>query len=155
MESPIVNNSYLLERFDGKGGWTYAIIPEISLNKSKPFGWVKVRGTIDNYAIDHCHLMPMGKGKLFLPVKAEIRKKIRKKEGDRVHIVLYFDDSPLHIPDELLICLSDEPLAHERFFALTEGRQKEFINWIYSAKTVETKAKRIAELIGKLVRGDK
>ena len=26
---PLVNREYLLEKFPGKGGWTYALIPEI------------------------------------------------------------------------------------------------------------------------------
>ena len=71
----------------------------------------------------------MGEGKFILPVKAEIRKKIGKKEGDRVNIVLYIDDSPLHIPDELLICLSDEPSAPERFLALSEGKKSLLIGY--------------------------
>lgn len=71
---PLVNKKYLLEKFHGKGGWTYARIPEILQNKKNTFGWVKVKGSIDGYEIKKCHLMPMGNGKLFLPVKAAIRK---------------------------------------------------------------------------------
>ena len=76
----LVDKEYLLEKFQGKGGWTFARIPEIAQNKNSPFGWVKVRGTIDNFEIKNYNLQPMGKGSLFLPVKAEIREKIRKKQ---------------------------------------------------------------------------
>ncbi len=86
---PLVNRKYLLEKYPGKGGWTYAAIPEVKPNKEKPFGWVKVSGTIDGYEIKDYHLMPMGNGDLFLPVKASIRKKINKHMGDFVHVVLY------------------------------------------------------------------
>ena len=48
---PLVDKKYLLEKFSGKGGWTFARIPEILQNKNAPFGWVKVRGTIDGYKI--------------------------------------------------------------------------------------------------------
>ena len=78
-EKPLVDREYLLEKFPGKGGWTYAQIPEILQNKQSAFGWVRVRGTIDNFEIKNYNLMPMGNGKLFLPVKAEIRKKIKKR----------------------------------------------------------------------------
>ena len=44
---PLINKKYILERFDGKGGWTFARIPEIPQDKHAHFGWVKVRGTID------------------------------------------------------------------------------------------------------------
>ncbi len=47
---PLVNQSYLLQKFPGKGGWVYAAIPEVLQNKNNPFGWVKVKGSIDGCA---------------------------------------------------------------------------------------------------------
>lgn len=75
-QKPIVKAQYLLKKFPGKGGWTYIEIPEVKQNRSNPFGWVKVKGLIDNYELKQYKLMPTGNGKLFLPVKATIRKKI-------------------------------------------------------------------------------
>lgn len=150
MEEPLVNTDYLLEKFKGKGGWTYAQIPEILQDKHSPFGWVRVRGTIDNFEIKNYHLMPMGNGKLFLPVKADIRKKIGKKEGDYVHVILFADNLPTEIPEELKLCLLDEPNAYEIFLRYSDGEQKAFIEWIYSAKTDETKVERIGKTISKL-----
>ena len=147
MEKPLVNNSYLLERFQAKGGWTYAKIPEILQDKHSPFGWVRVRGTIDNVEIKNYHLMPLGNGNLFLPVKAEIRKKIGKKEGDYVHVILYPDNLPTEIPEELQLCLLDEPVAYKTFLSYTNGEQKAFVEWIYSAKKEETKIERITKTI--------
>ncbi|HNV29466.1 MAG TPA: DUF1905 domain-containing protein, partial [Cyclobacteriaceae bacterium] len=98
---PLVNKKYRLEKFPGKGGWTFARIPEILQDKKAHFGWVKVRGTIDGYEIRKYHLMPMGDGSLFLPVKAEIRKKIKKNAGDQVHVILSPDNEPLEVPDEM------------------------------------------------------
>ncbi|WP_423129795.1 YdeI/OmpD-associated family protein [Gaoshiqia sp. Z1-71] len=150
MEKPLVNNKYILEKFPGKGGWTYAAIPEIRPDKKAPFGWIKVKGQIDGFAIKSYHLMPMGNGQLFLPVKAEIRKKIGKKEGDRVHVVLYRDTTPVEIPEELLTCLRDEPEAYEAFLSCTDGEKKAVVDWIYSAKQEGTKVERIAKTINKL-----
>jgi hypothetical protein len=154
-EKPLVNKKYLLEKYPGKGGWTYAVIPEISQNKKSPFGWVKVKGSIDDYELHNYKLMPMGNGKLFLPVKAEIRKKIGKNEGDWVKVILYLDDSPLEVPEEFMICLKEDPVAYKTFLSYTEGQQKEFIDWIYSAKTETTKEGRIAETLNKLVNQQK
>lgn len=95
---PLVNKKYLLEKFPGKGGWTYAHLPDISPGKRTHFGWVKVRGTIDGYEINKYNLMPIAGGKLFLPVKAEIRKHIHKQAGDNVHVILYHDNEPLNVP---------------------------------------------------------
>jgi hypothetical protein len=150
-DAPLVNNTYLLQKFPGKGGWTYASIPEIDQDRHSHFGWVRVRGFIDSYEIKAYNLMPMGNGSLFLPVRAEIRKKINKKEGDYVKVVLYKDDLPLEIPEELIICLKEYPGALERFQKLNEGERKQHMEHIYSAKSDETKVERIAKLIDSLV----
>jgi hypothetical protein len=150
---PLVDKRFKLERFRAKGGWTYARIPQISQDKNQPFGWVKVRGSIDGYEIKKYHLMPMGDGKLFLPVKAEIRKKIKKEEGDFVHVILYPDNEPLEIPEEMLLCLQDDPRALKFFQSLSEGEQKYYLQWVYSAKRTETKVNRLASTVDKLARG--
>lgn len=150
---PLINQRYKLERFPGKGGWTFARIPEVIQDKSQPFGWVKVKGTIDGYEIKRYHLMPMGDGKLFLPVKAEIRKKIGKKEGDTVHVVLYPDKDPLAIPKEMLECLRDEPAALVFFQSLSEGQKSYYVKWIYSARKDDTKVERMAWAINRLAAG--
>lgn len=152
---PIVNKKYILEKFPGKGGWTFARIPEILQDKKAHFGWVKVKGTIDGFEIKKYHLMPMGEGKLFLPVKAEIRKKIKKTAGDYVHVVLYPDNEPLEIPEEMLLCLQDEPDALKFFNSLSESEQKYYVQWVYSAKKEETKVNRLAKTINKLAAGEK
>jgi hypothetical protein len=151
---PLVDKEYLLEKFQGKGGWTFARIPEIAQNKNTPFGWVRVRGKIDNFEIKNYNLQPMGNGNLFLPVKAEIRKKLNKKEGNYVHIILFADNFPTEIPEELKLCLMDEPNAYEAFLNYTNGEQKIFIEWIYSAKTDTTKVERIAKTIEKIIVGN-
>jgi len=150
-EKPLVNAEYLLEKFPGKGGWTYAAIPEILQNKNNPFGWVKVKGSIDKFELKQYKLMPMGNGKLFLPVKAEIRKKIGKLAGDYVHLILYSDESLLEIPSEIVECFKTEPKkTYEIFLNFTEGEQKAYLDWIYGAKTDDTKAERIVKMMDRV-----
>lgn len=79
MSSFEIDKDYLIEKFPGKGGWTYAGIPELSQNSKNPFGWVKVFGFIDTIELSHYKLMPMGEGRLFMPVKAAYRKKLKKR----------------------------------------------------------------------------
>lgn len=98
--------------------------------------------------------MPMGNGQLFLPVKAEIRKKIKKQAGDYVTVILYLDDTPVELPEELKLCLQNEPNAYETFCSYTDGEQKAFIDWIYSAKKEETKVERIVKTLKKLEKGE-
>ncbi|QGY42241.1 DUF1905 domain-containing protein [Maribellus comscasis] len=151
VESPLVDKEYLMQKYPGKGGWTYAEIPEILQNKNNPFGWVKVKGSIDGFELKNYKLMPMGNGKLFLPVKAQIRKEIKKKAGDFVHIILFADDLPYKIPHEIQECLLNEPKEiAERFFNFSEGEQKAYIDWIYAAKTIKTKTHRIITMMERL-----
>ena len=149
-ETPLVNQKYLLKKFSGKGGWTFAVIPEITKDEHAWFGWVKVRGSIDGYEIKNYHLMSMSNGIMFLPVKAEIRKMIGKNEGDWVHIILYSDQLPHVNHDDFMTCLQDEPIAFQNFIKKQPEEQKTIINWIYSAKNDELKVERIAETLNKL-----
>ena len=153
MEKPLIQKSYMLQKFPGKGGWTYAMIPEIPMDKKSPFGWVKVKGSIDDYEFDDYRLMPMGNGHLFLPIRAAIRKKIGKQAGDYVKVTLFRDESSLLIPDDFLSCLKDEPKAHDSFFKLSESKQREYVRWIQAAKKDETKAERMVDLISQLISG--
>jgi hypothetical protein len=149
---PLVNQEFVLEKFQGKGAWTYAMIPQIPQDKKQAFGWKRVKGSIDGYEIAKYHLMPMGNGNLFLPVKAEIRKKIGKKEGDFVHIILYPDSDPIEVPEEMYLCMQDEPDALLFFNSLSQSEQKYYVHWIYSAKKEETKIDRLAKTINRLLK---
>ncbi|MEL6864151.1 MAG: YdeI/OmpD-associated family protein [Bacteroidota bacterium] len=150
-QKPLVHKICLLKKFPGKGGWTYTELPEVPPNKDNPFGWVKVKGMIDDYELKQYKLMPMGNGQLFLPVKAQIRKKIKKEAGDHVEVILYADDDPLVIPEEIIDCFADEPpKRYQSFLQFSEGEQKAYLDWIYAAKTEETKANRILEMMERL-----
>jgi Bacteriocin-protection, YdeI or OmpD-Associated/Domain of unknown function (DUF1905) len=155
MEKPLVDTDYQLQKMAGKGGWTYVEIIEIPPEKRAYFGMVRVKGFIDSYKLENYNLMPMGNGHLFLPVKAEIRKKIKKEAPDLVRIVLYANDLPLITPDEMLLCLQDEPIAYKNYLNFTESNQKYYIDWIYSAKTDDTKVERMAKMIDRVAQNIK
>lgn len=150
---PLINKKLLLERYPGKGGWTFARIPRITQDSRRPFGYVMVKGTIDGYEIKKFNLMPMSDGQHFMPVKADIRKAIQKEVGDVVHIILYHDTDPLEIPGEMMICLQDEPKALKFFNKLTDSEKKYYIQWVYSAKKEETKISRMAKAINRMSKG--
>ena len=146
---PLVNKKILLEKFQGKGGWTYARLPGVKPDPHAHFGWIKVRGFIDDVEIRQYHLMPMGNGELFLPVRAEIRKKIKKQAGDTVKVILYRDDDEIYIPEELQACLELDPDAKKSFHRLSIDLQRELIQYIYKLKNPDNRAERIAELMKK------
>ncbi|MFN3402577.1 MAG: DUF1905 domain-containing protein [Cytophagaceae bacterium] len=146
----IADIDIVLEKFSGKGGWTFARLPGVKTEKNTPFGWRKVKGFIDSYEIKQYHLMPFGNGELFLPVKAEIRKKIKKEAGEIVHVVIYEDNSPLETPQEFLICLKEDKKAFNFYNCLSDTEKKKYLDWIYSVKSEEAKVEKMAKAINNL-----
>ncbi len=154
--SPLVDKDFLLEKFPGKGGWTYALIPDIPQNKKAHFGWVKVSGSIDGFPLKGYRLMPMGKGVLFLPVRAGIRRKIGKEAGDRVRIILFQDEMPAGVSGDIMDCFETEPPeALQTFRQLTEEEQQACLGWIGDARDEDARAERIAKMMDRLVQGKK
>jgi uncharacterized protein YdeI (YjbR/CyaY-like superfamily) len=66
---------------------------------------------------------------------------------------LEVDRQEIPLDEDLVSCLNEEPEAKKNFYALTRGHQNYFSNWIRSAKTEETRAKRIAYTIDFVSRG--
>lgn len=142
-----------VQKFEGKGGWTYVALPTIAQNPRNPFGWLQVKGSIDSYQLSRYKLMPMGNGHLFLPLKAELRKQIKKQVGDTVHIQIFLDESPLSTPTELSDCLALDSLAGNTFNMLSEHQQEAFVKWIFSSKNEDVKVERMAQSLKDLANG--
>jgi hypothetical protein len=75
-----------LQKSPNKGGWTYATWPEAA-EAFGTHGAVKIRGTVDGHPIE-TSFMATGDGVQMLPIKADIRKAIKKEAGDTVEIVI-------------------------------------------------------------------
>ncbi len=60
-----------------------------------------------------------------------------------LRISLEQDRKPLELNAELVECLKDSPNAEKKFNSLPRSHQMYYSKWIESAKTIETRAKRI------------
>jgi len=142
------------ERQGEKTGWTYIEIPADLAQKLKPGNKkeFKVKGKLDKYGIQRVSLLPMGGGGFIMPINATMRKAIGKRHGAMVQVQLMEDNSEFVFNKDLMECLTDEPVARQFFETLTGSHQRYFSKWIDSAKTEQTKAKRIAQAIDALAK---
>ncbi|MBD3582650.1 YdeI/OmpD-associated family protein [Flavobacterium selenitireducens] len=149
METPIVNDHFILKKGEGKGAWTFIEMPILNNVPKKRNSTLRVRGLIDGYRLESFNIWAMKKG-TFMAVKADIRKQIGKEAGDVVKLVLYLDEAPLVIPEDFLACLEDEPKLMRKFSGFDESRKKEILDWIFSASANEDVVLRIAKVIEQL-----
>src|SRR5690242_7324727 len=138
-----------IHRFEKQGektGWTYIEIPADVATKLCPGNkqGFRTKGKLDNYAFSGKSLLPMGSGNFIMPLNAAMRKAIGKKAGAILKVQIEFDKSKYELNTEFMDCLKDDKQAHAFFKTLPRSHQNYFSKWIESAKTDETKAKRIA-----------
>jgi hypothetical protein len=144
-------------RFGSQGektGWTYIEIPADIAQQIKPGNKreFKVKGKLDKCAISRQSIMPMGGGKFIMPLNAELRKKLGKKHGAMLDVIIQADNSEFVFNKDFLDCLEDDPEAKIHFQSLTGSHQRYFSKWIDSAKTEPTKVKRITMAVNALAK---
>lgn len=137
------------DRSKEKTGWSYIIISAAHAKKltdGSRLGF-RVKGSIDSYKLNKTSVLPMGDGTFMLPVNGTMRKAIGKEKGEKVTLVLEVDKRKLELSKDLMASLADEPAALEFFNSLNMSHRQYFSKWIESAKTVETKTKRIVSSV--------
>lgn len=138
-----------------KTGWRYIDVPadlaqELKPNNKQSF---RVKGMLDDFAFSGIALMPMGDGNFIMALKADIRKAIHKREGAMVKVKLeVHEDYKVEIPADMAECFDDDPEAFSFFNSLPRSHRDYFIKWIESAKTGQTRTKRIVDSVNALAR---
>jgi hypothetical protein len=142
----------VLEKLDLTGekeGWICALIKNKLAERINPDvkKSYRIKGKLDEMVIAQKALVPIGGGDYVLPFNVGMRKILRKDVGDKVHFEVELDTSEFNYSEDFLLCLEDEPLAIEEYNKLSPSHKKYYSNWIESAKTIETKTKRINQAI--------
>jgi hypothetical protein len=153
----VVKFSVIIKKFDKQGektGWTYIEVPADIAQQLKPGNKksFRVKGKLDNHKISGTALLPMGGGRFIMPLNGDMRKSIGKRQGAMVSVQLTEDKNEFIFNKDFIDCLADEPKAKEFFQTLAGSHQRYFSKWIDSAKTDETKAKRIAMCVNALTK---
>ena len=129
-----------------KTGWTYIDIPPDIAEKLKPGSRksFRVKGKLDAHPVSQVALLPMGDGGFIIPLNADLRKALHKKKGALLKVSFREDKKAILVSADLLLSFDDAPAAKKKFTELPPSHQIYFSKWIESAKTVQTKARRIA-----------
>lgn len=137
-----------------KTGWSYIRVPAKIAQELKPGNKrsFRVKGKLDDHPISGMALIPMGEGDFIMALKASIRKAIRKQKGDALEVQIEVDKKEIAPPKELVDCLADEPEAQRYFKSLPKSHQNWYGNWVKSAKTEGTRARRIAQVVDGMVK---
>lgn len=90
-----------------------------------------------------------------LPLSQERRAAAGIQAGDEIEVTLELDLEPrtVDVPDDLAAALAAQPGAREAFDALSYSKRKEFVRQVEDAKTAETRTRRIASVVAKVVEG--
>jgi hypothetical protein len=137
-----------IKRFAKKGektGWSYI---EISTKQAESVNpgvkkTYRVKGMLDDHPIQKVAILPMGTGGFILPFNASMRKATQKQAGDTICVQVELDQRQISPSSDFMKCLKDDARALAFFQNLPKGHQNYFSKWIDSAKTIQTKTKRI------------
>lgn len=139
----------------GRGGGAYVTVPfdvEAVYGSKKPkvvttFDGVEYRGSLVRMGTD-CHLLIILKG---------IREQIGKEVGDKVKVAVWEDTAPrvVEVPEDFAHALKKSKAARTTFDNCSYTHQKEYVQWINSARREETRERRITQAVAMLEEGRK
>jgi hypothetical protein len=144
-----------MERFEAelleaaRGGACVEVPPEVVAALGGG-GRIPVRATFDG--IDYRgSIVSMGGAKVLGVLKA-IREELGKVPGDPLVVTVTRDEAErrVEVPGELAAAL-DVAGARPAFDALSFSHQREHVRWIEEAKKPETRARRVARTVERLV----
>ena len=112
-----------------------------------------VRVTINGYTY-RSTVAPM-RGEFMLPVSAEVRQRAGVTAGDRVHVHLELDTEPreVSVPADLAEALDRDAVARRAFHAMSYSGRQRIIIPVETAKTADTRQRRIAKAVSELREG--
>lgn len=137
-----VNGAYIEIPFDVE-----AFFGKKRVNVNATFDGVPYRGS----------MVRMGSPVHILIIRKDIRAKIGKSFGDLIDVRVEEDLAPrvVEVPDDFKAMLKEVPEVAAFFKKLSYTHQKEYVNWIVTAKRPETRTRRMNKAIEMMSKGEK
>lgn len=98
-------------------------------------------------------VFPEERSRQYLVINAQMRAAASLAHGQVIAASLVPDHEPrsLPLPADLVQALAAEPIAQARFEKLALSHRREYVEWVEAAKKAETRARRIAEVLKKML----
>lgn len=140
-----------IDRFPGKGGWSYVRVPAKITVAAKCKGFVSIHAVVDGREYDRS-LIPIGDGSHMIVISRAMQRELGKMLGDTLEVTVRLANGPHQpvLPEELAVMLDIEAHLRPKWDALGRGQQRNYCMWIDTAKTDVTRAKRTAEVLRRL-----
>ncbi len=141
-------------RPDAKGAWYFIEFPHDVQELFGTRAAVRIKGELNGMEIDRA-LMPTKSGCHLIALSGALRKLLKVREGDPVKAVIWKnpDQDELDVPEELAETLDFIPEFKAGWERITIGRRRGICHWINSGKSVQTRAKRVAETLKRFEEG--
>jgi hypothetical protein len=136
------------------GSWTFLTLPKKASARLRSRGRTTVEGTINGSAF-RAMLEPDGQKSHWLKVNRKLREAAGAVSGDIVtlEIASAAEESEPRVPADLRKALSAAPKARALWTHITPIARKDWIHWITTAKSRETRARRINNACSMLAAG--
>ncbi len=120
----------------------------LAIDVEKTFGKKRFKAKIWYNDILYRGLIAKYAGGYFLMINKTIRAQLNKKEGDIVNVKIEedFEERIVELPTVLVDFFNRENLLKSVFDKLSYTHQKEYVQWITSAKREETLQNRLIKL---------
>jgi hypothetical protein len=133
---------------DAVGAWTYVTVPfkadEIFASRAN----IPVKGTINDVPY-RGSLLPHGDGRHYMVVNKTLQKSCKASNGDQVEVTMMLDEEERTVdtPEDLEAAFALDENVAKIFNELSYSHQKEYVEWITSAKKAETRNARIEKAL--------
>jgi hypothetical protein len=94
-------------------------------------------------------------GRTYLVVSRANREAAGVRPGEEHAVTLAADDEPrsVPVPDDLRAALDHDPVAAQRFDAMSFSHRREYVDWVEDAKRPETRERRITRTVERVREG--
>lgn len=132
------------------GSWALLIVPKVV--SKKLHGMTKVEGTMNGHPF-RAALEPTMSGGCWLRVNKAMCKGALADVGDTVKLAILGPEPEPTVPADLSVVLMASHEAKTLWAVLKPAGRRDWIRWIDSAKTPETRARRITRTVEQLSSG--